>query len=41
MSWTKVLEGTKVDQSGIGSFKGASVKVPAYSAVLLVDSESI
>ena len=40
-SWTKVLQGTDVNQSGISSFSGASAQIPAYSAIMLVDSKSI
>ena len=40
-NWTRVIEGTNVNTEGFSAFSGSSINVPAYTAVVLVNSESI
>ena len=40
-SWTVVLEGENVDEKGIRKLAGSQARVNSYSALILVDTESI
>ena len=40
-SWTKVVQGTRVDESGFNPFEGDEIEVPAHTATILTDAKSL